>query len=168
MSNKKRISKLLKNKYKPSKGRLVKYYNDFHFGFLFGAYRSELKKALNKVAEVTKVINIKPRQFTPSYKSAWKIIFEKNFKKHSFVGFRNEYLNYPISKEPSLLELKRRVNDLEFLLRNTQFGTEIWLENVTRLHKAKIDFRSMWEKKLKPRIAEIFEYSFEKEYLSNP
>lgn len=187
MSNKKRISKLLKKKYKPSKGRLVKYFNKFQFGIDIGSSISEMTKAFKKLKEVTNVINLKPRQFPRPYESSWKLIFEKNLKVHPLAHFRNEIFNYPVSEEPSLPELKRRVDDLEYILKNTRVGTERWLENLRRLRKARIGFESMWEKKGKPGIAEmlkdvtdkfvtdleryrskIFEYNFEKEYLSRP
>lgn len=191
MTNKKRISKLLKKKYKPSKGRLVKYFNKFQFGIDLGSSISEMTKAFKKLAEVTNVINLKPRQFPGRYENAWKLIFEQNLKIYPLAHFRNEIFNYPVSEVPSLPELKRKVDELTKIVRTTPFGTERWQKDVLHLKKARRDFDTMREMKenefMKPGIAEmmarvtdkfvtdlrkyrpeIFEYNFEKEYFNNP
>ncbi len=148
MTNKKRISKLLKKKYKPVvNGRKIKCFNNFQFGIDIGSSISEMTNAFKKLAEVTAIINLKPRQFTRPYESEWKQIFEKNLKINRFDNFRNEILNYPVSEELSLPELKKRVEDLTNIVRTTPIGTERWQREVLLLKKARRDFDSMREKK---------------------
>ncbi|MBO6183069.1 hypothetical protein AB670_02550 [Chryseobacterium sp. MOF25P] len=181
MTNKKRISKLLKKKYRPSeRPRKVKYFKDFKFGIDFGSLNSDMAAAFNQLAEVA-------AEFTTIDLRGWQPPVIHPIKPPSPIYMRNPFLVYPDKPEPTLPELKRRVDDLEYILKNTRVGTERWLENLRRLRKARIDFESMWEKKGKPGIAEmlkdvtdkfvtdleryrskIFEYNFEKEYLSRP